>query len=393
MTDDRVRDAAERVQNSMDEILSNFRAGALITVLVRTPDKPAADFCMTSDDLDEVIAMVNRRKAGKAISDPAPQTGATGSTAGAEGEKHYAGESNGNSPNPTENLSQNIGIGTVGARHVVADILQSSCREKKQSENSQEPLFHTFHYGATMDIMAPEPWSMQASVGRINDLALTERASFDYARPTVNCNGGDRAAVACIKSEHPCKGANGNDAYDDDRSCDVHSFTPDRTAQPITGRIADCKPDGSTSADSKGHDTNSVLPNKPAPARQSQMEGPVEPIWAATSLYDLIMMAKTDGVWSVTDPEWVQKDFTATDTYKNLYAALTAPPPVQMMGLDWSNFDGPKRNVEWTPDDQDLIYTALNYRDDDYGDADEDVGQQLVERLLAAWKRTTEGQP
>ncbi|RYG99443.1 MAG: hypothetical protein EON58_03945 [Alphaproteobacteria bacterium] len=55
--------------------------------------------------------------------------------------------------------------------------------------------------------------------------------------------------------------------------------------------------------------------------------------------------------------------------------------------LDWSNFDGPKRNVDWKPDDQDLIYTALNYRDDDYGDADEDVGQQLVERLLSAWNR------
>jgi hypothetical protein len=54
--------AAERVQDSMDEILTNFKLGAKITVLVRTPDKPTADFCMTSDDLDEVIAMVQRRK-------------------------------------------------------------------------------------------------------------------------------------------------------------------------------------------------------------------------------------------------------------------------------------------------------------------------------------------
>lgn len=65
-------------------------------------------------------------------------------------------------------------------------------------------------------------------------------------------------------------------------------------------------------------------------------------------------------------------------------AMSSAPAP--RSDLDWSNFEGPKRNVEWNPDDQDLIYTALNYRDDDYGDADEDVGQQLVERLLAAWK-------
>lgn len=54
--------AAERLQDSMDDILSNFKAGAKITVLVRTPGKPTADFCMTDDDLDEVIAMVQRRK-------------------------------------------------------------------------------------------------------------------------------------------------------------------------------------------------------------------------------------------------------------------------------------------------------------------------------------------
>lgn len=59
---DLLQRAAERVQDSMDEILANFKPGAKITVLVRTPGKPTADFCMTSDDLDEVIAMVHRRK-------------------------------------------------------------------------------------------------------------------------------------------------------------------------------------------------------------------------------------------------------------------------------------------------------------------------------------------
>lgn len=66
--------AAERVQDSMDAILTNFKPGAKITVLVRTPDKPTADFCMTSDDLEEVIAMVQRRKGDT----PSPETRALG---------------------------------------------------------------------------------------------------------------------------------------------------------------------------------------------------------------------------------------------------------------------------------------------------------------------------
>ena len=71
---DLLQRAAERVQDSMDEILANFKPGAKITVLVRTPDKPTADFCMTSDDLDEVIAMVQRRK-GEAPSPQAREVG------------------------------------------------------------------------------------------------------------------------------------------------------------------------------------------------------------------------------------------------------------------------------------------------------------------------------
>lgn len=60
--------------------------------------------------------------------------------------------------------------------------------------------------------------------------------------------------------------------------------------------------------------------------------------------------------------------------------------------LDWANFEGPKRNPDWKPDDQDLIYTAINFRDDEYGDADEDAGQQIAERLLAAWKLTADSE-
>ncbi|RVE84021.1 hypothetical protein [Sinorhizobium meliloti] len=69
-----------------------------------------------------------------------------------------------------------------------------------------------------------------------------------------------------------------------------------------------------------------------------------------------------------------------------LCSAPAPAPEASVRALDWSNFEGPKRNVEWRPDEQDLIYTAINYRDDEYGDQDEDAGQQIVERLLAAWR-------
>lgn len=74
MGDDILQRVCVRVQDSMDEILTNFSGEAKITVLVRTPGKPTADFCMTSDDLDKVLAMVHRRK-GDAPT-PAPQVAA-----------------------------------------------------------------------------------------------------------------------------------------------------------------------------------------------------------------------------------------------------------------------------------------------------------------------------
>ncbi|WP_234842217.1 hypothetical protein [Sinorhizobium meliloti] len=69
-----------------------------------------------------------------------------------------------------------------------------------------------------------------------------------------------------------------------------------------------------------------------------------------------------------------------------LCSAPAPAPEASVRALDWSNFEGPKRNVAWKPDEQDLIYTAINFRDDEYGDQDEDAGQQIVERLLAAWR-------
>ena len=51
------------VSRRMDEILEIFKPGAKITVLVRSPGFPDRDFCLTSDDLGEAIAMLERRRA------------------------------------------------------------------------------------------------------------------------------------------------------------------------------------------------------------------------------------------------------------------------------------------------------------------------------------------
>lgn len=58
----RVKRAQAFVADCMDDILSQFRPGAKITVLIRRPGDPDQDFCMTSDDLAEVAAMIQRRK-------------------------------------------------------------------------------------------------------------------------------------------------------------------------------------------------------------------------------------------------------------------------------------------------------------------------------------------
>lgn len=46
----------------MDDMLAHFKPGAKITVIVRRPGKPEADFLMTSDDLPEVAELIDRRK-------------------------------------------------------------------------------------------------------------------------------------------------------------------------------------------------------------------------------------------------------------------------------------------------------------------------------------------
>jgi hypothetical protein len=62
MMNDLLQEVTQEVAAHMEEIVSFFKPGVKITVLVRTPDAPTRDFCMTDDDPDEVIAMMQRRK-------------------------------------------------------------------------------------------------------------------------------------------------------------------------------------------------------------------------------------------------------------------------------------------------------------------------------------------
>lgn len=54
-------DAVTVTETAMDEILSCFKPGCKITVLVRSPYNPKADFCLTNDELTDVAEMVQRR--------------------------------------------------------------------------------------------------------------------------------------------------------------------------------------------------------------------------------------------------------------------------------------------------------------------------------------------
>ena len=54
----------------MDDILTCFKLGGKITVMVRVRDKPTADFTMTDDDPNAVIAMVQRRQAETVAAQP-----------------------------------------------------------------------------------------------------------------------------------------------------------------------------------------------------------------------------------------------------------------------------------------------------------------------------------
>lgn len=56
----------EMVADHMDQMVANFKPGAKITALIRVPGNDEAEFLMTSDDLDDVIDAIQRRKAAAA---------------------------------------------------------------------------------------------------------------------------------------------------------------------------------------------------------------------------------------------------------------------------------------------------------------------------------------
>lgn len=49
----------------LDDIRSCFKPGAKLFLAVRAPGYPERDFVLTDDNLDEVMALIERRKAGK----------------------------------------------------------------------------------------------------------------------------------------------------------------------------------------------------------------------------------------------------------------------------------------------------------------------------------------
>lgn len=63
MADDALARAAEHVSACMDEILTAFKPGGKITVLVRREGEPTQDFMLTSDTFPEIRAMLDRCEA------------------------------------------------------------------------------------------------------------------------------------------------------------------------------------------------------------------------------------------------------------------------------------------------------------------------------------------
>jgi hypothetical protein len=79
MLAERVKPSMEELRlamaSRMDEIARLFLPGAKVTVLVRRPDDPEADVLCTSDDLPELLAMVERcrkRELEQALGLPEP---------------------------------------------------------------------------------------------------------------------------------------------------------------------------------------------------------------------------------------------------------------------------------------------------------------------------------
>lgn len=60
--DVRLWEVRERVSNLMDDVLNEFKPGARITVLVRTPGNDNADMLLTNDSMDEIAKAIERSK-------------------------------------------------------------------------------------------------------------------------------------------------------------------------------------------------------------------------------------------------------------------------------------------------------------------------------------------
>ena len=62
---DKVLNASDHVAFHMDKIMEAFKPGAKITLIVRpyASTNGSMDFVMSDDDLDEAIAVLQRRKA------------------------------------------------------------------------------------------------------------------------------------------------------------------------------------------------------------------------------------------------------------------------------------------------------------------------------------------
>lgn len=60
---DRLSEVQAFVAERMDEVITQFKPGVKITVVVRAPGYDERDFLMTDDAIDDVIALLQRRKA------------------------------------------------------------------------------------------------------------------------------------------------------------------------------------------------------------------------------------------------------------------------------------------------------------------------------------------
>lgn len=61
----RLAEVQSFVADRMDEITAQFKPAVKITVAVRIPGNDDADFLMTNDTIDDVVALLQRRKAAR----------------------------------------------------------------------------------------------------------------------------------------------------------------------------------------------------------------------------------------------------------------------------------------------------------------------------------------